>query len=174
MNNINQRTVLNSHVWWCSLAFLKVILLTLLLGVGTSAYANQDYQANIQKLNIKANKTKELFVAPNFNFNTYKTLTLDILVLDETGLPRSNKLLLVSSVPTIAAADENQDIEKTYAQKSVISLARTDEFGRVYKQIEVSNLLTSILIELNEKTSNNRVLLALPDSLHVSHTFEIK
>ena len=107
------------------------------------------------------------------NFDTYKTLTIDIQVLDNSGQPSANKLLRISSIPAIEANNESQDLEKNYAQKSVISLAKTDNYGKVYKQVEVSNLLTSILIELNEKTSNNRVLLTLPDSLHVSHTFEI-
>ncbi len=174
MTNLTNTSILNTRTWWSQSSYVKISLLALSLCFGVTTKAEQNYQSDIQKLNTKANRTKDLFVDPNFNFDTYKTLTLDIQVLDISGKPSANKLLRISSIPAIEADNENQDIEKNYVQRSVISLAKTDNFGKVYKQIEVSNLLTSILIELNEKTPNNRILLNVPVSLHVSHTFEIK
>lgn len=147
---------------WGSIAILSTL--------SGYTYANQSFDAETQRLQTKAGKSYDLYVESSFNFRTFKTITLDILVTNTQGLPSANKILLVSTIPD----GEDDQLEQRYVQKSVLSLIRTDEYGRVYKPIEVSNSISSLLIELNEQTANNKVLIDVPDSLHVSHSFEIQ
>jgi hypothetical protein len=144
--------------------------ITALALISFTSFAEQDFDADIQKLNSKAGKSSDLYVEPSFNFKTFKTVTLDLSVTDNAGMPSANIILRISSVSN----NGNTDQEERWAKKSVISLVRTDQFGRIYRQVEMSNSVDTLLIELNEQTANNKVQIDLPDSLHVSHTFEIK
>ncbi|MCF2950428.1 hypothetical protein L0668_20125 [Paraglaciecola aquimarina] len=144
-------------------------MITILCLISCMSFANQNYDADIQKLQNKASKSSDLYVEPEFNFKTYKSITLDIVVTNEFGDPSANVIMRISSLPV----GDNIGTDELWAKKSVISLVRTDQFGRVFRQIEVSNSVNSLLLELHQQTANNIVELNLPDSLYVSHTFEI-
>jgi hypothetical protein len=132
--------------------------------------AAQEYAADTTKLDNKATKSKDLYIEPSFNFLTYKEVTLDFSVNDTQGNPMQGMVLKVFSVLPSTESGPEQPL----TQKSLISIVRTDNSGRAYRQIEMSNSTTTVLVELGMQTANNTVTMDMHDSLHISHAFEIE
>jgi hypothetical protein len=152
-----------------AICFALKLSLTLLVLVGGMANAADDYQLGEGQLNSKASNSRELNVAPHFTFETFRTMTIDITVVNSAGAPLSGVIALISDVPKDVTDLADQRLEK----KALVSVVRTDDYGRVYQDIEVSNSISKILLELNIQSENNKVIIALNDKQHISHFFEI-
>ena len=133
------------------------------------ANANQGYLPDAQKLNTKASQSKDLYVEPDFNFKTFNTYTLELFVSDQNEQPAQGVILRVFSTN-----DENiQSEDGVPAQKSLLGIVRTDQYGSVYQTIEISQSVKQVLLELNSQSPDNQVLIKLNDQEFISHSFTV-
>lgn len=133
------------------------------------ANATETYLPDTVKLETKAAQSKDLYVEPDFNFDTFNTYTLELYVNDQDGEPAQGAILRVFSTN-----DENiQQKEGVTSQKSLLGIVRTDHYGRVYQTIEISQSVTQVLLELNSQSPDNQVLIKLADKEYISHVFEV-
>ena len=120
-----------------------------------------DYSPQVEKLDVKASDSTELYVEPDFQFDTYKTVTFDLQVSSYEGEPLTNTILFLSA---IEVGVESLD-DPRLANKSLIAVMKTDESGSVYKQIEVDQNVANVLIEINAIGTENEVILPLTETL---------
>lgn len=144
-------------------------LLTLFLALITSFFSTAN-TANDYQLESKASNSKELYIDPAFAFATFKTMTVDVSVVDSDGNPISGGIALISDIPEDVLELSDQRLE----QKSLISVVRTDDYGRIYQDVEVSNSVTKILLELNIQSQNNKIIVELDNAPYISHLFEVE
>lgn len=133
------------------------------------ASANVSYQPDIKKLTTKAAQSKNLYVEPDFNFQTFNTYTLELSVNDQDGQPASGVILRVFSSKDENVISENEVV----SQKSLLAIVRTDQYGSVYQTIEIPKSIKQVLLELNSKSPDNQVLIELENQEYISHIFAV-
>lgn len=122
-----------------------------------------DYTPEVEKLDTKAGDSTQLYVEPEFQFDTFKTVTFDLQLMDYDGAPVANTMLFLSSIEEGVVALDDPNL----ANKSLIAVLKTDASGSVYKQVEVDQNVANVLLEINALGTENEVILAVPDSLLV-------
>ena len=133
------------------------------------ASATENYLPDISKLVTKASQSKDLYVEPDFNFQTFNTYTLELYVNDQDGEPAQGVILRIFSTE-----DENKLPEEGVAsQKSLLAIVRTDQYGGVYQTLEISESVNQILLELSSHSPDNQVLIKLADQEYISHAFKL-
>ena len=171
--NVMNKSLLNTgYILRSSIIKLVLISLCLLIFLPTSAIGNttQDHQPMAEKLDAKAGRSKELYVEPEFRFNTFKSMTVDISVVDLNGYPVSGAIALISNIPEDVLDLYDQRLE----QKSLIGVVRSDESGHIYQQLELSSSVKRVLLELNIQSENNKVIIELDDTRYISHFFQVE
>lgn len=134
-----------------------------------SSFAVESLKQSVEsdRLDIKAERSTDLYVEPNFNFQTYHSILVDIFVNDAQSRPLNEALLSISSIPY----EVNDLSDELIVQKSLLSYVRTDGFGRVYQAIEVSNSVKKLLIELNIQGPNNKIIVDVTDKEQINLVF---
>ena len=118
------------------------------------------YEPEATKLEQEASSSQELYVEPEFHFDTFKSLTLDLLVTDYEGQPMANTMIFVSAIePGVTELDSPK-----LANKSLITVLKTDSSGAVYRQLEMSQTVTNLLFEINAIGTNNEFIQDISDS----------
>lgn len=147
----------------------KKFVLALLLALPLADFANSTTSpsANLDKLDNKASRSTQLYVEPEFNFRTYQSILLDLSVVNTQSMPIHQALLSISAIPT----EVNELSDERLVKKSLLGSVRTDGFGRVYQTLEISNSVSKVLIELNAQGVNNKVIIDLANTDHISHVF---
>lgn len=133
------------------------------------ANATESYQPDTQRLVTKAAQSKDLYVEPDFNFQTFSTYILELSVNDQNGQPASGVILRIFSTD----AENVQSKDSLGAPKSLLGIVRTDQYGSVYQTIEISRSVKQILLELNTQSPDNQVLIKLAGQEYISHTFAV-
>jgi len=138
-------------------AYLYLAVLTV-----NMANANESYRPDTGKLVTKAAQSKDLYVEPDFNFQTLKTYTLELSVNNQAGQPAQGSILRIYSTDDGLAA-----------QRSLLGIVRTDQYGSVYQTIELSQSVKQVLLELNSQSHDNQVLINLKEQEYISYVFEV-
>ena len=151
---------------------IMIALISLCLFSPSSASGNTrlDNQTMAEKLDTKSGRSKELYVEPEFRFNTFKSMTVDISVVDLNGYPVSGAIALISNIPEDVLDLYDQRLE----QKSLIGVVRSDESGHIYQQLELSSSVKRVLLELNIQSENNKVIIELDNTRYISHFFQVE
>ena len=110
-----------------------------------------------------------MYVEPDFNFQTFNTYTLELFINDQDGQPAQGAILRVFSTDDETIHSEDGQV----TQKTLLAMVRTDQDGRVYQTIEISQSVKQILLALNSQSPDNQVLNNLADLEYISHTFEV-
>ena len=133
------------------------------------ASATESYLPDTVKLVTKAAQSMDLYVEPDFNFQTFKTYTLELSVNNQAGQPAQGAILRIYSTD-----DENvQSEDGLAAQRSLLGIVRTDQYGSVYQTIELSQSVKQVLLEFDSQSPDNQVLINLTDKEYISHIFEV-
>lgn len=164
MNKLNTKIIRSDRCWPISLSRL---VCSVIICASSFAFAQQSYPADPIKKRNKALNSNDLYVESQFDFSTFQSVKLDIYVTDESGNPAEGVLLKLSAIP----ADIVEITDPRMADASLLNIARTDEYGRVYREVEVSNSVEKLLLELNASAQVNKVVYPLDDSLHIAYTF---
>jgi hypothetical protein len=133
------------------------------------ANATENYLPDTQKLSTKAAQSKDLYVEPDFNFQTFSSYTLELSVNDLDGQPAEGVIMRIFSTDDEHALSESEAV----SQKSLLGIVRTDQYGSVYQTIEISKSVKHLLLELNSKSPDNQVLFELAEQEYISHTFAV-
>jgi hypothetical protein len=164
---LNKRYILRSIT-------IGLMLITMFLALFLPADANgntlQDHQPMAGKLDTNAGRSKELYVEPEFRFDTFKLMTVDISVVDLNGNPVAGAIALISNIPEDVLDLYDQRLE----QKSLIGVVRSDEYGRVYQTLELSSSVKRVLLELNIQSENNKVIIEVDNTEYISHFFQVE
>lgn len=136
--------------------------------ITTTPESPVSYQPDSAKLGQKAENTNELYVEQDFEFNTYKVITVDVQAVDEQGQALANTLLFISALP----ADVSELDDQLMSQKSLLGVFKTNSAGTIYQQIEVSSKVSNTLLELNTMGIENEVILPLEKNLTLQHQFK--
>lgn len=118
-----------------------------------------DYAPDDMKLEQAASKSEELYVEPEFQFDTFKSVTLDVLLTNNDGQPMVNTLIFVSAIDQNITELDDPEL----ANKSLITVLKTDESGAVYRQLEMSQSVTKVLFEINAIGTNNEYIQDIGD-----------
>jgi hypothetical protein len=149
----------------------NILKLSLLLGLSVPltgfTQESHNFSADMDKLETKAGKSRDLYVEADFDFQTFQSVTLDFLVLDAQQLPLDGALLSISLVPDDVVDASDQRLQK----KSLLAFVRTDEFGRIYQPLELSNSVKKVLIELDIMRPDNKLIIDVTDTQHITHLF---
>ncbi|MFT5813519.1 MAG: hypothetical protein ACI9VT_001271 [Psychroserpens sp.] len=149
---------------------LVLITLCLVLPANTNGNTLQDHQPMAGKLDTNAGRSKELYVEPEFRFDTFKSMTVDISVVDLNGNPIAGAIALISNISEDVLDLYDQRLE----QKSLIGVLRSDEYGHVYQTLELSSSVTRVLLELNIQSVNNKVIIEVDNRQYISHFFQVE
>ena len=167
MENINIKIRATSIIKASYSVCKRFAVLVFTLFMVVNAHAQHDHDADTTKLITKAKRSTDLYVEPAFNFESHRTYTLDFSVTDKDGEPLSGVILLISSIP-----DDVEDVDdEALLDKSLMSILRTDQYGRVYQQVEAAKIYTNLLVELNMQTEGNKVIVDASETDYVSHHF---
>jgi anti-anti-sigma regulatory factor len=147
-----------------------LITLCLVLPANTNGNTLGNHQPMAGKLDTNASRSKELYVEPEFRFDTFKSMTVDISVVDLNGNPVAGAIALISNIPKDVSDLYDQRLE----QKSLIGIVRSDQYGRVYQTLELSSSVTRVLLELNIQSENNKVIIDIDDTQYISHFFQVE
>lgn len=139
----------------------------LLLSISCICVAQDVYQADPVKKQTKAQKSGDLYVDPQFDFVTFQSVTLDIYVTDESGEPAEGIVVRLLSIEP----DITESADPRIADASLLSISRTDQFGRVFQEVEISNSVEKVLLEMNANAQTNKAIFTLEDSHSLSFTF---
>lgn len=133
------------------------------------ASATDNYLPDTVKLFTKATKSIDLYAEPDFNFQTFNTYTLELSVRDQAGQPAQGVILRVFSTDDKSV----QSKDGLTAQRTLLGIVRTDQYGSVYQTIEISQSVKQVLLELNSQSPDNQFLIELAGLEYISHDFEV-
>ena len=133
----------------------------------TSAPA-PDYTPDATALDSSANKSTDLYVETDFTFDTYKVVTLDISATDPNGNALGNTLMFISVIDNEITELDDERLQN----KELLSVAKTDENGSMYRQVEIASTVTKLLIELNTLGIENEVIVTINADNYVSYQFK--
>jgi hypothetical protein len=167
---MNKSLLNTGYILRSSSIMLALISLCLFSSSSASGNTRQDHQPMAEKLDAKAGRSKELYVEPEFRFNTFKSMTVDISVVDLNGYPVSGAIALISNIPEDVLDLYDQRLQ----QKSLIGVVRSDDSGHIYQNLELSSSVKRVLLELNIKSENNKVIIELDDTQYISHFFQVE
>lgn len=131
------------------------------------AEEGEDYSPDAAALDNEANKSTQLYVEPDFTFDTHKVITLDISAIGANGQALIDTLVLVSVVDDDINAMDDERLQN----KALLTVAKTDGSGSIYRKIEIASTENKLLIELNALGIENEVLIAIAEDNYVSHQF---
>ena len=126
-----------------------------------------DYTPDAAALDSVANKSTQLYVEPDFTFDTHKRLTLDISATGARGQVLSDTLVTVSVVDSDITALDDERLQN----KALLMVAKTDGNGELYRQVEIASSQQKLRIELNALGIENEVLAAIANDNYVSYQF---
>ena len=165
------KSLLNiGYILRSSSIMLALISLCLFLPSSANGNTRQDNQPIAGKLDAKAGRSKELYVEPEFRFNTFKSMIVDISVVDLNGHPVPGAIALISNIPEDVLDLYDQRLQ----QKSLIGVVRSDESGLIYQKLELSSSVKRVLLELNIQSENNKVIIELDETQYISHFFQVE
>ncbi|WNC70665.1 hypothetical protein RGQ13_11045 [Thalassotalea psychrophila] len=111
-----------------------------------------DHSPSPEKLTSTAETSNDLYVDADFNFQSFRTITLDIHVQSYAGDNIGNSLLYVSSIDTdITELDDSR-----LNTKSLITVSKTDNNGQTLIKLETPQIVNNLLIEINSLGVNNK------------------
>lgn len=117
------------------------------------------YEPEIALLYTAAGSSTELYVEPQFNFDTHKTLNIEFQISDVEGKPLNNTMVFLSSIGDEVVALDDPNI----ANKSLLSVLKTDAAGNITKAIEVNQTVTNLLIEIDSLGIENEHIITIPN-----------
>lgn len=133
----------------------------------TNTTQPESYVPDPKKQQEVADDSADLYVEEDFEFNTYKTITLDVQAFGTDGEPLANVLMFFSAIPAQMTEKESELI----AEKSLIGVFKMNENGAYYGQIEVAANVTNTMLQLNTLGIENEVILALPENNILQYQF---
>ncbi|WNC70195.1 hypothetical protein RI845_08650 [Thalassotalea nanhaiensis] len=114
--------------------------------------ASIDHSPNPEKLATVAETANDLYVEEDFDFQSFRTVTIDIHVQSYAGDNIDNALLYVSSIP-----DDIMELDDSRLMtKSLIAVSKTDNNGQTLITLEVPQIVNNLLIEVNSLGVDNK------------------
>ncbi len=111
-----------------------------------------DYSPDGAKLNNEAETSLDLYVESDFNFDSYRQITLDIDLQSLNGENIADSLVYISAIASgVVALDD----PKVY-EKSLITVLKTDSDGSGLITFEAPQVVDNLLIEINSLGIHNK------------------
>ncbi len=133
----------------------------------TSPPTSDDYSPDPSLLGEVADTTLDLYVEPEFNFSGVKTVVVDLNVRDMDGQAAANAIVKVFVVSGKASKFE----EVRAADKSLLSLLKTDAAGNIVQSVSVAQTVDKLLISVDLVGIDNNALIALDENLLAQYQF---
>jgi len=127
-----------------------------------------DYSPDSDKLVDKAETSTELYVEPEFNFDSYKSVSFDISVTDHLNQPVPDVMLSISVIDAQITSFDDPLLQ----DKSLLTKVFTDANGQIYVTLEMSRSVSKVLLELHTLGVENDVIKPVDDSGLVIHLFQ--
>ncbi len=127
-----------------------------------------DYSPDSDKLVDKAETSTELYVEPEFNFDSYKSVSFDISVTDHLNQPVADVMLSISVIDAEITSFDDPLLQ----DKSLLTKVFTDANGQIYVTLEMPRSVSKVLLELHTLGVENDVIKPVEDSGLVIHHFQ--
>lgn len=133
----------------------------------TSTEQENDYTPDPVQLDEVAETSQDLFVDADFSFDSHREVIFDISAIDANNLPLSNLILAISIIDKDIVDYDDPRLQ----QKSLLSMAKTDNNGQIYVSLELPQTASKVLLELNAVGMQNDVIKSIDDDGYVLHQF---
>jgi len=138
-----------------------------LLSAAISTVHAAEYQPAESLLETKADRSNQLYVSPEFNFDNQRRITLDLMAFDDQGDPLINTLVVIKG-----RASESRYLDEEPQSYELVSMLRTDDSGAVYREVELADQIDQLQIQVQTVGIENVLHIELIDDDAVYHTFE--
>ena len=126
-----------------------------------------NYDPDPELLDSSAENSTELYVDENFNFNTFKLISVDVSATSLDGTPLANTLVFVYSLPS-----DIEELEQvTPEDKDLLFIAKTNTAGLIMVEKEVNQNLDNFLLVLQQIGMENQAIIKLPEQNLIQHQF---
>lgn len=132
------------------------------------AEPKKDYTPDAEKLLLTAQSSADLYVESDFNFNSHQQVTFNVKVTDIENKPMANKMLAISSINSEIVVHDDPRLQ----EKSLLTIAKTNNDGQVYLTLEVPQDVDNVLLELNALGMENDVIQLIDDAGIVMYHFQ--
>lgn len=125
------------------------------------------YEPSTELLSQEAERSTDIYVAETFNFNTYKTVTIDVSAATPDGTPLADTLLFVYSIPS-----EVQELAELKPEdKDLLFIVKTNSAGLALVKQEINQNLDTLLLELQTIGIENQIVTKLTEQNLILHHF---
>ena len=122
---------------------------------------------SVLALDEKASRSTELNVDSSFTFKTFQPLTLDLSVVDEDGYAVEGEVIRIYSIEEGIVELTDPRLE----ERTLIVMTRTDNLGRAYIDIELSNSIVNMMIETSEVGLDSKAIMSYDGQEVLSYEF---
>lgn len=127
-----------------------------------------DYTPDPILMTEKAENTTGLYVKPDFNFDDFQSLQLQLSAYDMNGNPLSGHLIKLYALQSDIV---EMDDDRLHAS-DLLFVGRLDSEGFLEKSIEIVGSIEKVLVKVMAVGIDNQVMLALdPENPVVVHRF---
>jgi hypothetical protein len=133
----------------------------------TAEPEGKNYSPAPLKLSAKAESSTDLFVEADFAFDSFREVIFDINATNINNLPLSDLILAISVIDSDIIEYDDPRLQ----EKSLLSIAKTDENGQIYISLELPQTAAKVLLELNALGMQNDVIIPIDDRQRVVHHF---
>ena len=132
----------------------------------SSVASSVNFNASTSLLSVAAKESDELYVDPQFTFDSTKTIELKIYARDSEGFPLSGKRVDVYLVP-----DSVESLQDEEAQVlSLLTSGFTGVAGELYRSVEVPVTVKRIKLQLDAMGIETQTLITLDQNV-IEHRF---
>ena len=143
----------------------QTISLMLTGSLALSIAMNQQANARpIEGDKNKVSRSTDLVVDPSFNFETSRTVSLDIAVTDDLNQP------MVGVMVKVFALEDPSRLGniKRALKSTLITVARTNSEGKVVREVEIPQHYRDLKIEKQTMSANPIKILSVQGQQHIS------
>lgn len=130
--------------------------------------SSTDYTPDPAKLTSAGSSSTELFVEPNFTFNSFKNVVFDLSVIDFNKQPLSDLMLSIFVIDNEITAHDDPRLQG----KSLFAKVKTNNNGQGYLTLEMPVKVNNVLIELSAVGIENAVIISLDESNNITYHFQ--
>ncbi len=131
-----------------------------------STASSMNFNADTRLLGIAANASGNLYVDPQFSFESTKQIELRMYASDGAGQPLAGKRLDIYAVPVSVESLQSEEAQTL----ALLVSGFTDAAGEFYRRVDVPVTVEKIKLQLDALGIESQALLTLDQSV-IEHRF---
>lgn len=125
------------------------------------------YKPDEQLLLSKAQASSQLYVEPEFKFNTANQVTLDLSATNVFGESLANSTINVYAIDNSITSLDDQGLKN----KQLLAKTRLNSAGQLTQTLDVPAVTQKILIRVDGMLETNQLIVTLEPGVPITHAF---